>query len=45
VLNALKKHLDVKVGETTKDGKFHLMEAECLGCCCNAPMMQIAVKN
>lgn len=42
VLDALKKHLDVNVGETTKDGKFHLMEAECLGCCCNAPMMQIA---
>ena len=42
VLDALKKHLGVNVGETTKDGKFHLMEAECLGCCCNAPMMQIA---
>jgi len=42
VLDGLKQHLGVKVGETTKDGKFHLMEAECLGACCNAPMMQIA---
>ena len=42
VLDGLKKHLGVNVGETTPDGKFHLMEAECLGCCCNAPMMQIA---
>jgi NADH:ubiquinone oxidoreductase subunit E len=30
------------VAETTKDGLFHLMEAECLGACVNAPMMQIA---
>lgn len=30
------------LAETTKDGLFHLMEAECLGACCNAPMMQIA---
>ena len=27
VLDGLKKHLGVNVGETTKDGKFHLMEA------------------
>jgi len=42
VLNGLKDHLNINVGETTADGKFHLMEAECLGACCNAPMMQIA---
>jgi len=42
ILSAVKKHLGVEVGETTKDGLFHLMEAECLGACCNAPMMQIA---
>lgn len=42
ILEAVKKHLGVEVGETTKDGLFHLMEAECLGCCVNAPMMQIA---
>mmetsp|Transcript_45652 Transcript_45652/g.114442 ORF Transcript_45652/g.114442 Transcript_45652/m.114442 type:complete len:277 (+) Transcript_45652:53-883(+) len=42
VLDAIKAHLGVEVGETTPDGLFHLMEAECLGCCVNAPMMQIA---
>mmetsp|Transcript_2879 Transcript_2879/g.9700 ORF Transcript_2879/g.9700 Transcript_2879/m.9700 type:complete len:244 (+) Transcript_2879:110-841(+) len=42
ILDAIKKHLGIEVGETTKDGLFHLMEAECLGACCNAPMMQIA---
>jgi len=42
VLEALKEHLKIGVGETTEDGLFHLMEAECLGACCNAPMMQIA---
>jgi len=42
VLAAVKKHLGVEVGETTEDGLFHLMEAECLGACVNAPMMQIA---
>ena len=31
-----------RFAETTKDGLFHLMEAECLGACVNAPMMQIA---
>lgn len=28
-------------GETTKDGKFTVMEVECLGACVNAPMVQI----
>jgi len=42
IIDALKAHLGIGVGETTPDGLFHLMEAECLGACCNAPMMQIA---
>jgi NADH-quinone oxidoreductase E subunit len=29
------------VGETTADGRFTLSEAECLGACVNAPMVQI----
>ncbi|ODN05728.1 NADH dehydrogenase [ubiquinone] flavoprotein 2, mitochondrial [Orchesella cincta] len=41
VLNCLKKKLDIKVGETTKDGLFTLGEVECLGACVNAPMMQV----
>jgi NADH dehydrogenase (ubiquinone) flavoprotein 2 len=41
VLDALRDHLKVDVGETTKDGQFTLIEVECLGACANAPMMQI----
>ena len=37
----LKKKLNIKVGETTPDGKFHLSTVECLGSCGTAPMMQI----
>ena len=29
------------MGETTKDGKFTLVEVECLGACVNAPMAQV----
>ena len=28
-------------GEVTADGKFSWIEVECLGACCNAPMVQI----
>ena len=31
----------INVGETTEDGMFTLLSAECLGACVNAPMMQI----
>jgi len=41
ILDALKKKLGIKVGETTKDKLFTLSEAECLGACVNAPMIQI----
>ena len=30
-----------KLGETSNDKKFTLVEVECLGACCNAPMVQI----
>lgn len=36
-----KKKLGVDIGETSKDGKFTLIEVECLGACVNAPMVQI----
>ncbi len=29
------------LGETSKDDKFTVVEVECLGACCNAPMVQI----
>jgi NADH-quinone oxidoreductase subunit E len=37
----LEKKLRIKVGETTSDGKFTLLEAECLGACGYAPMMMV----
>lgn len=41
MVDHLKKTLGVEVGETTADGKFTLLEAECLGACGYAPMLQI----
>jgi NADH-quinone oxidoreductase subunit E len=35
------RKLNVKPGETTADGKFTLLEVECLGACGGAPMMQL----
>ena len=38
----LEKKLDVKLGESTEDGKFYLkQEEECLAACCGAPMMMV----
>ena len=36
-----RKSLSIYFGMTTEDGMFTLSEAECLGACVNAPMMQI----
>ncbi len=41
IVNACKKRLGIGMNETTEDGYFTLMEVECLGACCNAPMVQI----
>jgi NADH-quinone oxidoreductase subunit E len=41
VLRQIKNRLDIEVGQTTPDGRFTLVEAECLGSCGTAPMMQI----
>jgi NADH-quinone oxidoreductase subunit E len=38
------KELGVKLNEKTGDGRFTVSEAECLGSCGTAPMMQIADK-
>ncbi len=32
---------ETNIGETSSDNKFTLVEVECLGACCNAPMVQI----
>lgn len=41
ILRYLEKRLGIRPGETTKDGKFTLVEVECLGSCGTAPVMQI----
>ena len=41
IVKAAEEHLGAKIGETTKDGKFTLVEVECLGACVNAPMVQV----
>lgn len=41
IVKAAEKKLGIKVGETTADGKFTMVDVECLGACCNAPMVQI----
>ncbi len=40
IVKYIEKKLDIKVGETTKDGMFTLKTAECLGSCGTAPMLQ-----
>ncbi len=42
ILNHLETKLEIKLGESTGDGKFYLKkEEECLAACCGAPMMQV----
>ncbi|MGQ0526855.1 MAG: NADH-quinone oxidoreductase subunit NuoE [Alphaproteobacteria bacterium] len=41
IVQACEKELGIHMNETTADGKFTLVEVECLGACVNAPMMQI----
>lgn len=42
VLDTVCKQLGgIKPGQTTKDGKFTVVEVECQGACSNAPMMVI----
>jgi NADH-quinone oxidoreductase E subunit len=41
VIATCRRKLGIGIGETTADGMFTLSEAECLGACVNAPMMQI----
>jgi len=41
IVEHLKRQLGIGVGETTPDGRFTLMEVECLGSCGTAPVMQV----
>ena len=41
IIAYIQQKLDIKPGETTKDGVFTLKLVECLGACGYAPMMQV----
>ncbi len=41
ILHYIEDKLGIKAGQTTEDGLFTIQEAECLGACGTAPMLQI----
>ena len=41
LVEVAKEVSNTKLGETSNDKKFTIVEVECLGACCNAPMVQI----
>jgi NADH-quinone oxidoreductase subunit E len=41
ILRHIEDRLKIRAGQSSPDGKFTLVEAECLGSCGTAPMMQI----
>ena len=42
LVSYVEKKLDIKLGESTADGKIFLKkEEECLAACCGAPMMMV----
>ncbi len=41
IVNTLEDMLKIKLGETTTDGKFSLLQANCLGWCHKGPVMLI----
>ena len=41
VLEALERELEIKVGETSRDGNFSIERVACIGCCMLAPVVVI----
>jgi len=41
VLRACREELGIGPGESTAEGRFTMVEVECLGACVNAPMLQL----
>lgn len=41
ITHCFEEKLGIKVGETTKDGEFTLLKAECLAACGQGPMIQL----
>ena len=44
ILDAIKRHLGIDIGEITSDGMFSIQPARCLGACGLAPVMMIDEK-
>ena len=44
LIDVLEGELGIKAGEVTPDGEIGLRRSECLGCCCDAPMMLVGEK-
>ncbi len=44
ILEAIKKHLNIDIGEVTKDGMFSIQPARCVGACGQAPVLMIDEK-
>ena len=44
IIKHLEGKLNIKMGETTADGKFTLKRVECLGSCGTAPMFQVGAQ-
>ncbi|KAJ3108910.1 hypothetical protein HK100_003374 [Physocladia obscura] len=41
IVETVEKHLGIKLGQTTDDKQFTLVEVECAGACSNAPVMAV----
>ena len=41
IVDAIEKRLNIKLGETTEDGKFSFMATNCIGQCNHAPAMLV----
>jgi len=41
LVKAAREVSNINLGETSNDKKFTIVEVECLGACCNAPVVQI----
>jgi len=41
IVSTLEKTLEISMGQTTNDGRFSLVEVECVGGCVKAPVIQI----
>jgi NADH dehydrogenase (ubiquinone) flavoprotein 2 len=44
IVDTIRDHLGIELGQTTKDKKFTVIEVECLGACSNAPMVQVRIR-